>query len=433
MTTRNTRLSALADFLVFAFPILILCVPRGAGVFLAGVLVLLVAGWRGMAREWRHHTETLVPLLLAVFAFLVVSVVSKFYHQTPWNVLDNPSRALVAIVTCWVIVRAAPNPSRLWSGVTVGLFLALLTVIFQRFVLHVDRPGAWVQVIAFANMAAALALVGFARPGQDRRTHATAWFNVICALLILILNGTRGAMVAMLITMFPLLLVRYRGFSARMFLAASGGLVALAIGLCLIPGSPMAERMNKAATEVEQYEQGHADSSVGARLEMWKIGMGYFAEHPWTGSGIGQFAKVLRATPYCDQNRQSGVCAMEHAHNDIVEAASTTGLPGLLALLGLFLVPAALFWRALRACHAARNAQGESLGGAGLAVVMASLVSGLTQVTLAHQANIVFYAGVVGLLLGMAAREARIAQSAEDRTVFNTARPVTVTGSARSA
>jgi O-antigen ligase len=52
-----------------------------------------------------------------------------------------------------------------------------------------------------------------------------------------------------------------------------------------------------------------------------------------------------------------------------------------------------------------------SLGGAGLGVVMASLISGLTQVTMAHQANVVFYAGLIGLLLGMAGREARSASA----------------------
>jgi O-antigen ligase len=121
---------------------------------------------------------------------------------------------------------------------------------------------------------------------------------------------------------------------------------------------------------------------------------------------VGQFARVLRADPYCEQRRESAACGLEHAHNDLVEAAATTGIPGVLATLTLFLVPAGLFWRALRTCHADNNYAGVSLGGAGLAVVMASLISGLTQVTTAHQANVVFYAGAIGMLLGLAGREA---------------------------
>lgn len=411
MTVSNNRLSTMADALVFAFPILILCVPRGAGVFLAGVGVLLLLGGRGLGRDWRKHSDILVPLAISVVAFLAVYVASKFYHHTPWNVIDNPSRALLAVVTCWMIVRTAPNPERLWSGITVGLFLALLIVTYQFTVLADGRPAAWVQPIAFANMVAALALVGFARSGESFRTHAAAWFNILCAVPILIMNGTRGGMVAMLVTLFPLLLIRYRGFSVRMFLAASAGLAALVVGLYLLPGSPVAPRVDKAVLEVHQFQQGNAESSVGARLQIWEIGMRYFADHPWMGVGVGQFARILHDAPYCENRTESLACVLEHAHNDIVEAASTTGVPGLLTMLGLFLVPAAMFWRALRACRAAGNARGESLGGAGLAVVMASLLSGLTQVTMAHQANMVFYAGVIGLLLGLAVREMRASAS----------------------
>lgn len=412
MSIRNNRLSTMADVLVFAFPILILCVPRGAGVFLVGVGVLLLLGWRGLGREWRHHAGALVPLTISVLAFVIVHLASKLYHDLPWNVIDNPSRALLAVLTCWMIVRAAPNPDRLWQGITVGLFGALLLVGYQYLVLHLERPSGWVSPIPFANMLAALALIGFARPGLTFRAHAQAWFNILCAIPILMMNGTRGGMVAMLLTMFPLLLVRYRGFSVRVFLTACTGLVILIAGASLAPGSPLTERVDQAVMDVQQFHQGNAESSVGSRLQMWEIGMSYFARHPWAGVGAGQFARILKSEPYCEKRTDSMVCVLEHAHNDVVEAASTMGVPGLLTLLGLFLVPAGLFWRALRICRQSGNIRGENLGAAGLAVVMASLLSGLTQVTFAHQANVVFYAGVTGLLLGLAAREARTASYA---------------------
>jgi O-antigen ligase len=407
MTSSNNFLSRMATVLVFAFPLLILCVPRGAGVFLAGIGVLALLGWRGMGRAWREHADVLTPLAIAVLAFMAVYVGSKLYFHTPWNVIDNPSRTLLAILTCWAIVRAAPNPEWFWRGITVGLFFALPIVGYQYFMLGDGRPSAFVQPIAFANMVAALALAGFARPGEGFRTHAEAWFNVLCAAPILIMNGTRGGMVAMLLTLFPLLLIRYRRFSVRMFLAAVAGIVVLVIGLYMIPGGPVAKRVDEAVMEIQQFQQGNAETSVGARLQIWQIGIQYFEEHPWTGVGVGQFARILHAAPYCEHRSESVGCVLEHAHNDMVEAASTTGIPGLLTMLGLFLVPALLLWRTLRACRANRNDSGVSLAGAGLGVVMASMISGLTQVTMAHQANVVFYAGLIGLILGMAGRESR--------------------------
>lgn len=405
MTERKNRLSLMADILVFAFPVLILCVPRGAGVFLAGVGLLMLAGWREMGTAWREHASVLRPLTASVLGFMAVYVASKIYHDTPWDVIDNPSRALLSILTCWLIVRAAPNPAALWRGITAGLFLALLIVIYQKFGLGVERPSAWTQAIAFGNMVAALALVGFARPGGNWHAHAEAWFNVVCATLILMLNGTRGAVVAMLITVVPMLLIRYRRFTVRMFVVAVATVAVLAVGTYLVPGSPVSPRIDAAVVEVQQFEQGNIETSVGARLKIWQMGMQYFAEHPWTGAGVGQFARILHASPFCQQTK-SVACVLEHAHNDIVEASATTGIPGLVTMLGLFLVPAALFWRALRTCREGENERGVSLGGAGLGVVMASLISGLTQVTMAHQANVVFYAGLIGMLLGLAGHEA---------------------------
>lgn len=396
----------MADALVFAFPILILCVPRGAGVFLAGVGVLLLVGWRGLGHDWRKHAKVLGPLSAAVVAFMAVCIASKFLHDTPWDVIDNPSRALLAVLTCWLIVHIAPDPAKLWRGITIALAVALVIVSYQKLALHYDRPSAWTQAIAFANMVAALALIGFARPGNTRVVHAEAWFNIFCAAGILMMNGTRGAVVATLVTVIPMLLVRYRRrFTLRMFAGAIAAVAVLATAAYQIPGSTVSHRLDQAFLQVQQFHQGKFDTDVGARLKIWEIGLGYFSEHPWSGAGVGQFARILRAAPFC-QETHSLPCALEHGHNDAVEASATMGIPGLLTMFALFLVPGFLFWRALRICRALGNDRGVSLGAAGLAVVMASLISGLTQVTMAHQANVVFYAGVVGMLLGLTAREA---------------------------
>jgi O-antigen ligase len=223
-------------------------------------------------------------------------------------------------------------------------------------------------------------------------------------------------MIAMLVTMVPVLLIRYRRFSVRMFVISVAATAVLAIGAYAVPGGPVSKRVDAAVEEIQQYKQGNFESSVGVRLKIWQIGLRYFAEHPWTGVGVGQFARILHASEFC-QKTQSMACVLEHAHNDIVEAASTTGIPGLLTFLGIFLIPAELFRRALIASRKCRNERGVSLGAAGLAVVMSSLICGLTQVTTAHQANVVFYAGVVGLLLGLAGREvheARLARVADN-------------------
>lgn len=373
---------------------------------MGGVILLALLGWRRMGAAWRAYGAVLKPVTAAVLAFILVDVGSKFYFHTPWDVVDNPSRALLAVLACWVVLSQAPRPEWLWRGLIVGLFCALLIVAGQRYLGGQLRPSAFIQAIAFANMVAALGLISFARPGDTMREHVMAWISVICAALILMLNGTRGAMLAMLVTLFPLLLVRYRRFSLRMFVISFAAVAVLAVGSYLAPHSPVTERVDQVVEDIHQFTLGNVETSIGARLKIWHIGMAYAAEHPLTGVGIGQFARILHESSFCQQV-DSLACVLEHAHNDMVEAASTVGIPGLLALLGLFLVPAELFRRSLVASRQSGRTQGVSLSGAGLGVVMASLICGLTQVTMAHQANVVFYAGVTGVLLGLSAIEAR--------------------------
>lgn len=396
----------MADLLVFAFPILVLSVPRGAGVFLAGTIILAIMARKHLSSAWRENAAVLTPLALSVMAFMVVCVGSKLFHDTPWNVLDNPSRAVLAVVCCWVIVSTSPNAERLWRSITIALIVALAVVIFQKVIQHSSRPSAWTQAIAFANMVAALALVGFARPGEGRAVQREAWLNIACAAGILMLNGTRGAAVAMLVTAVPMLLIRYRRFTIRKFLTAVATVVVLGTGAYFVPGSPVSQRLDQAVLQVREFQKGNIETDVGVRLKVWEIGGEYFLDHPWSGAGVGQFAKILHTSSFCQQTN-SLACELEHAHNDVVEAAATMGLMGLLTTLALFLVPAGLFARALRISVRHRSDCGVGLSGAGLGVVMASLISGLTQVTTAHQANIVFYAGIIGLLLGLAQIEVR--------------------------
>lgn len=184
-------------------------------------------------------------------------------------------------------------------------------------------------------------------------------------------------------------------------------IAALAAGFYLVPGSPVAQRVDLVRGQWEQFQHGNTETSVGARLKLWQMALESIHLHPWLGVGVGQFARIPQSSIFCKEHGSSDVCTLEHAHNDVLEAAATMGMPGMLALLGLFLVPGVLFWRLLGVCRRNANPLGVSLCASGIGVVMASLISGLTQVTMAHQANIVFYAGVIGLLLGLAAVQAK--------------------------
>jgi O-antigen ligase len=392
-----------ASLLVLAFPILLLSVPKGASVFLAATFVALMVARHGLAATARANADVFGPLSLAILTVLVICLGSILHFDLGWNTLDNPSRMILALLACLLVMHRGADTRLLWTGALIGLIAAAAVIAWQVAVLRIDRPSGGLPPIVFANMVAAIALIGFVRPGNDWRSHALAWGGLFLAAVILILNGSRGPWMALVITTLPLIRVRQRGMRASSYL---GLLLVLSLLIALsfaIPGVELASRFQTIGTEIDRFGTGDADSPVGARLLMWQLGVQTLLAHPLTGIGLNQYGQLMMNLPQCP----TAQFCVKHGHNDLMEALTTLGVPGLVMLGAMYAVPARLFWRMGRAARDRRDTVGESLAVAGLAVVMATCISGLTQVTLAHQVNIVFYAGAIGLLLGLSAQQAR--------------------------
>lgn len=395
---------SVASVLVLAFPILLLSVPKGASVFLAATFVALMVARQGLADTARANADVFRPLSLAILTVLVICLGSILHFDLGWNTLDNPSRMILALLACLLVMHRGADTRLLWTGALLGLVAAAAFIAWQAVMLKMHRPSAGLPPIPFANMVAAIALIGFVRPGNGWRSHALAWGGLFLAAVILIVNGSRGPWMALVITTLPLIPVRHRGMRLPAYL---GILLALAllIGLAFtLPGVELASRFKDIGSEIERFSAGDADSAVGARLLIWQLGLQALLAHPLTGIGLNHYGQLLMNLPQCPTAQ---VC-VKHGHNDLMEALTTLGLPGLVMLGAMYAVPARLFWRMGRAASVRSDTVGQSLAVAGLAVVMATCISGLTQVTLAHQVNIVFYAGAIGLLLGLSAQQVRV-------------------------
>ncbi|MGO4305227.1 hypothetical protein [Cupriavidus sp. RAF12] len=96
MGYRQPALAPLANVIVLSFPVLLLCVPRGAGVFIGLVLPGALLANRRLAGAWRTCRAELRPLGLAILAVLTAILVSPAVVHGNWNMLDNSSRLSLA-------------------------------------------------------------------------------------------------------------------------------------------------------------------------------------------------------------------------------------------------------------------------------------------------------------------------------------------------
>ncbi|MGY8524881.1 O-antigen ligase family protein [Paracidovorax citrulli] len=401
-TTGATRRLA-GNAMLFSFPILMLCIPRGASVVVVAILLAWSLTVRGAAPLAGRQRQMLYLLGAVILAVAAVCAGSKLHYDLKWSSVDNSSRLLLIPLAFLVVLRCRPQRQWLWHGIPVAIALALLIVLYQKIGMADARPSAFIQPIAFGNMVAALGLIGFARPGNSRRDHWLAWGTLLVALLVLGVNGSRGAWVATL-AVFPLLLpVRHQGMRLRGFALSVGAILLLVVAAYLAPGSPVASRVDRIGADLRMYQAGDPNSSIGARLLVWQLAARTALERPLMGVGLGRFGTVTGTLEACEQRavKRYEFC-LGHAHNDMMEALATTGVPGLVVLLSVFAVPAWLFAGALRRRRRA-GSDDWRVPAAGLALTASSVICGLTQVTMAHQANIVFYAGATGLLLGLTA------------------------------
>jgi O-antigen ligase len=156
------------------------------------------------------------------------------------------------------------------------------------------------------------------------------WFGVLVPLVSLLLTGSRGGLVSLLVEMAILgwIVIGRNPLPGRRMRVAAAGLVLVAVAALffwLVPTYVL----TKLGTINNYVPEAH----TGSRLTLWRNSLGIFRDHPWAGVGLGSFV-----TAYPPYQTYALDLITEHAHNDYVEALAETGLAGgVLILAGLVL------------------------------------------------------------------------------------------------
>lgn len=387
---------------LFCLPALLLSTPWGLTPFAALAIAALAVSPRPLARGWREVGRELRWLIALVLFVTVVVLFSKWNFDVRWREADNRLRLLTLPGFALIVYAYRPSRRWLWAGALAGLAGAAVVALYQVGT-GVDRALGWTaNAIVFAEAVIALIVVAvFTRPPGELLWTTLAGALGVCAVA---LSGSRGVWPGLAIVLMVGLIVS--GGRARKLSWAV--LAALALGvLASVWIAPVAQqtRVQELFSDVDRLREGDNESSLGARVELLELAAETFAAHPLTGIGIGSFDRAVRATPQCAPPApRIGFCRLGHAHSDGFEWAATMGLPGLIAILGIYLVPLALFARRLRDRSTARS---RSTALAGLVLVLVYITCGMTQSMFAHQLIASFYAVMIGVLYGFALRESR--------------------------
>lgn len=184
----------------------------------------------------------------------------------------------------------------------------------------------------------------FVRRLETGRVFATLLYpNALAGVLLLLLPALGVVTWQMTRQRSPLLQLLLTGMVAWAGLAClvwsgskAGWLIALVLGLVVVTWLPVTQRLRYGLVvlvvagglvafglKFAGYFMKGA-TSASARLDYWRAGGRTFLAHPWLGSGPGTFAEAYRRI------KPPGAEMAQLAHNDYLQQASDSGLPGAL-------------------------------------------------------------------------------------------------------
>lgn len=317
----------------------------------AGAALLFVGGVYSLFEQRKLELRRDDLLILGVLiAFGLVQILDLLLHEAGSRHMDKPLRFILATVVFAIVRKYPPRLSWVWAGLASGGVLISLWASYQKLFLEAERALGYTHVIQFGNIAMltglfCLAGMGWARANPRRRVWMPLLLlGTLGGVLGSLLSGSRGGWVGL-----PLiLLVLYRAysefFSRSLKIALPTVLLMGAVGIYNVPQLGVQERVHAAFNDIRLYKEGDVDTSLGARFEMWRAASQLIQQKPLFGWGeVNYEAGMLILV---EQSKADEIVAQfGHPHNEVLNAMSKRGLPGLAALLALYLIPMRLFAR----------------------------------------------------------------------------------------
>lgn len=360
-----------------------------------------------------------VGFCFAMAAPLCAVTLSELWHrQLTLSAFDSPARFLAA-VPLFLALRKAPAATLRWADLSfgVGAMAALGVSVFASRDWGDGRLGStFLNPIHFGAIAlvlgvlSALSLNWWGKDPLAIRLFKLA--GLAAGLLASLQTGARGGWLAIPVIVVVLACVPQErtGRGWRKVLPFAALAIALA---CYLASPAVRERIHMIWSDLSQFGQGHKDTSIGIRLQIYQAVLSLIPRDPVFGLGADGLAASLQSL--VDTGRMTPIAAQfgrGEAHNQMLAYVASFGILGGLALAALYLMPAALFWN-FRAAPPRRAARAALMG---VVFVVAFVTFGLTVETFNLKMTASFYATVIAVLAAIASHNAPSVASAAGRS-----------------
>lgn len=393
---------------IFLFFTLLLMFPKGYNYGSTALLVLSVLFLCYLLYK-RVSFLAIVKQNKAIFAvttfYFLVSLFFIFFHGEKINLIDNPLRAFLFLSVIIFIVYSSAKFDILLYSIPLGSFISGVVALYQYYILNLESAFYNQMKIQSGDMSMSLGLFSFsvAFYSLDVKKSKLALFSVGCGIfgvLASILSFARGGWISAPFIVITLLFL-YR------YLLSRKVLIGLSLILCfggalLMMNNQFTGRISDAKYQLDVYLSGYNKvSSVGERLDMWKIGSKAFLEHPVSGWSLKELDYYKKDLADKDVVTKASI-SFSHLHNQFIDELVKKGIVGGIAILSVFIIPLYLFYR---------NAVGQLnkrikfISILGIVHVLSMIIYCMSQSFLAHNSGNIFYFFVLFLFYAFMVNE----------------------------
>lgn len=356
------------------------------------------------------------PVMACAVLIIAWAIANTLAHGLGASALDGAAHILLYLVIA-AVFAARLDTRILWAGFSLTAIGFGMACIVQHFGQGIDRAysldGGASTSIEFATLMLGLALTSLVQLLRVRMGWAGRCLHGAALLLGAyggLLTQSRGPLVAFALALIGLLALK--SILSRRWRWCLGGVaafvVAAAIGMTSLHGATL-KRFTAIDQQIAVANTGQVDGSVSARVGMWRTAIRALSERPLVGVGIGRFKAYMDAEIAAGRT-DPAVARYNNPHDMYLGAAAAGGMPGLLVLLAMFLVPLGFFARGVIAGRGTTSAADW----AGLAIVVLYMLCAVTDSVFYRIMTQSFY---YMLVLGLAVLAAHERAANESRSI----------------
>jgi len=346
--------------LLLLFPILSLSVRHWlSGIFSLIVLLALVFAWTGREKLYKEEKALFIIFALFIASFIISATLNGWTESSIRRI--GTEFKFVMFFPLYLLIRRYPQ-AIVWlvSGIVIGAVVLGLQAIYDTFFTRIGRGNGIYGPIIFGDLAVLFAAISAIvlryaskKTGSDYLFYGVA---ILLGLLAGYFSGSRNAWLAAIILFLLLPFLVMEKIKIRKLLISYAVVAVIGMSLVFLGPEKLVKRADIAVQEYSQYTGDSVDegelfhSSIGFRLEQWRVALELFTEKPIFGFGAGNAGReinryVKSGLAHPDLYNEHAYHGITGVHSTYFEVLVTEGIVGL-AIVGIMLLyPMYIFFK----------------------------------------------------------------------------------------